>query len=184
MDKHQRRHIAKWEAKKAKDQRKFEEYMKRHAHEQALERIARAVAEWEPSPNDVFRKARELLSSWPRLRLINDERYEFMWTWRLLISKRCRVFLTEIEIEAEIAEERSWKEEDIVYRLAASISRHQSRVNTIREELLQKTDRLRAVQTCWLIKEELMMKVWHPRRVEHILETYGWEAYEKLLGVE
>jgi hypothetical protein len=28
----------------------------------------------------------------------------------------------------------------------------------------------------------LMAAVWHPRRVEHILDTYGWDAYENLLG--
>jgi len=27
-----------------------------------------------------------------------------------------------------------------------------------------------------------MAAVWHPRRVEHILDTYGWDAYENLLG--
>jgi hypothetical protein len=43
---------------------------------------------------------------------------------------------------------------------------------------------LRAICKCKTIKEELMAETWHPRRVERILETYGWDAYNNLLGEE
>lgn len=90
--------------------------------------------------------------------------------------------MSDMEIAAEIAEQKSQKREAQALQLAWKLSRHQSRITPIREELLQKTARLRAIQNCLLVKEELMMNVWHPRRMEHILETYGWEAYENLLG--
>jgi hypothetical protein len=58
-------------------------------------------------------------------------------------------------------------------------------VNAIREELIERTNRFRAIQTCrYGFKEELMMKAWHPDRVGKFLETYGWEAFDNLLGVE
>ncbi len=44
--------------------------------------------------------------------------------------------------------------------------------------------RWRAIHNCRAIKEDLMAAAWHPRRVEHILETYGWDAYNNLLGEE
>ena len=43
---------------------------------------------------------------------------------------------------------------------------------------------VRSVHRTKLLKEQLMMSVWHPQRVEKFLETYGWEAYDNLLGVE
>lgn len=58
------------------------------------------------------------------------------------------------------------------------------RLDTIRDEMAVVAHKFRTIHDCKAIKEELMMKVWHPRRVEHILETYGWEAYENLLGEE
>lgn len=30
------------------------------------------------------------------------------------------------------------------------------------------------------IKEELVAEVWHPRRLKHLLDTYGWDAVEAL----
>ena len=186
MNKHQRKQTARWEAKKAKDERKVEEHRRQHSYERTLEHIAQVVGEWEPCPSVVFAKARSLLKSMPgRYTVaINEEVVEFLNRYRLVTSKRCRLFLSELEIAAEIAEEKTWKQEVQAYQLLHTLFRHEQRVNAIREELLEKTTRLRTIQTCWLLKEELMMNVWHPRRVGYILETYGWEAYENLLGVE
>jgi hypothetical protein len=33
------------------------------------------------------------------------------------------------------------------------------------------------------IKEELMMKVWHPARVEKFLDTWGEDAFDNFAGV-
>ena len=189
MDKHQRKHIAKWEAKKAKDARKVEEDIKRHSYERALEHIAQVVGEWEPCPKEVFTNARnflkERLFQTARNTIIDDHRFLFFINqYHLMYSKRWRFSMSDMEIAAEIAEQKSQKREAQALQLAWKLSRYQSRINAFREELLQKTARLRTIQDCLLVKEELMMNVWHPRRMEHILETYGWEAYENLLGVE
>jgi hypothetical protein len=186
MEKHQRRYLAKWEAKKAKDQEKFEQERKQNAYQETLKRIDQIVREWEPSPNDVFAKARTLLENpayRPFLyRFIGDDRvFPFMHHYRLMCSKRLRLFMTSVEIIAEIAEEKSWKLESQALQLIPTLVRHQSRIDTIREELLEKATRLRAIQNCLLVKEELMMNVWHPRRIERILDMGGCELLDNLL---
>ena len=40
----------------------------------------------------------------------------------------------------------------------------------------------RTTERTAIIKEDLMAAAWHPRRIERLLETHGWEAYENLLG--
>lgn len=42
----------------------------------------------------------------------------------------------------------------------------------------------RTIHRVKTFKEELMMTAWRPRRMEHILDTYGWEVYDNLLGIE
>ena len=189
MEKQQRKQIAKWEAKKAKDQVKLEEERRRTSYQRTLERIHQVVREWEPCPNDVFAKAKALAET-PTFRPLwhpdDDRMIPFMHNYLLMCSKRIHMFssITSLEAAAEIAEGKSRKLGARVVELAYTLARHYSRVCAIQKELLVKTTRLRTIQNCRLIKEELMMNVWHPRRMEHILETYGWEVYENLLGVE
>jgi len=189
MEKHQRRHIAKWEAKKAKELAKAEEERKRTSYQRTLQHIDQVVREWEPSPNEVFAGAKALADMpmfqplWGRFEG-GPRMFLYLDGYRLMCSKRIQLSMTSLEVAAEIAEGKSWKLESQVLELARTLARHHSRVCAIQEELLEKTARLRTIQNCLLIKEELMMNVWHPRRMQHILETYGWEAYENLLGVE
>ena len=194
MEKQQRKQQAtkaKWEAKKAKEEEKLEQERRRTSYLQTMKRIDQIVREWEPSPNEVFAKARSLVltpSFRPQwYRFADDDRViSFMHNYRPMFAKRIHLFssITSLEAAAEIAEEKSWKLESRALQLVSTIARHQSRLDTLRKELLVKTTRLRVIQNCLLIKEELMTNVWHPRRVSHILETYGWEVYENLLGVE
>lgn len=191
MDKHDRKRLARWESKRGKEQLKFEEQLREHSYELALRRIKRVVDEWEPTHDLLFPRAMNLLSD-PGFHTLlrrnpdfsDGEITEFVRGYRWIGSRRHRFFVNEEEIASEIKEEKAWKKETRMFQLAVAMGRHQVRANAIREELLDKTTRLRAMQNCYLIKEELMMNVWHPRRVEHILTTYGWEAYENLLGEE
>lgn len=182
MDKYQRKHLARWEQKKAKDQRKFEDYMRQHSQETVRRKIEYAVQTYTPPQDIVFSRARTLASYLKNLQI------PIWWDvedgFHLIYSRRIQLFMTEMEIAAEIAERKVEKEKQQADRLAHTLLRHYHRVNTIREELTTKTNRLRAIQNCRAIKEELMANVWHPRRVEKFLETYGWEAYDNLLGVE
>jgi len=185
MDKYHRRALRKWEAKKAKDQLKLEEFTRLHSYQQAQATIDEAVEAYEPAPNAVFVQARALCSD-PYISTWNvNELLPLHWDgrWELMTSRRVRVFVSPLEIAAEIAERNHAKEQQYVWRLAHTLLCHRARANRIRDELLAKTTRFRAIYACRHgFKEELMMAVWHPRRVEKFLNTYGWEAYENLLG--
>ena len=203
MDKHQRKRLARWEQKKGKEQFKIEEYMKRHSYDQATANIKRAIQDYDPPPHAVFSQAR-LLASDVRFLTFFGRRFEqFQWLNRLWederedewmgefhfpgapLPRRHPYYLTDSEIASEIASGKASKEYREASDLAFTLHRHRQRVDTIRDELTVKTNRLRAIQTCrYGFKEELMMKVWHPDRVGKFLETYGWEAFDNLLGVE
>lgn len=187
MDKYQRRQIARWEQKKAKDHRKFQEQMVKHARQVAWEKVYKTVEEYNPPLSIIFPHARSYAPlagglAWdfedddlPRLVLgIRFDFYEHMFNPYV-----------DVNVEKEIESGIRRKNNASTIRLAVILSRHQQRVNIIREELVERTNRFRAIQTCrYGFKEELMMAAWHPRRLERILETYGWEAYDNLLGVE
>jgi hypothetical protein len=189
MDKHERRRLARWESKKGRDQLKCEELMRTYSHAYALHAIRRKVEEWEPPHDVLFRKAEEFHME-PRIRrlvrsmvlLSDDEISDHVMGFRANNSRRGGWLRTNEDIHREVEIEKTWKQDVRAYQLAVCLQRHRSRTRAIYEELLVKTDRLRAIQACKLLKEEIMMAAWHPRRVEHILTTYGWEAYENLLG--
>ncbi len=190
MDKYQRRAIRKWEDKKAKSQHKFDEYTRLHSYQHTQAVIDRAVEAYTPPGDVTFAKARVLSSNPYFVEMSRDIVLPHDWNryhmrYMLMSSSRVRLFRTDMDIAAEIAEQKQEKDVGAVNRLARVLLCHQARVNAMRHELLVKTTRLRAIQNCRNgFKEELMMAVWHPRRVEKLIETYGWEAYDNLLGVE
>lgn len=198
MDKHQRKRLSRWEQKKGREQFKIEEYLKRHSYDQASADIKRAIQRYDPPPQVVFSQARALASD-VRFLTFFGRRFEALERARLLLplwddewdefqfigDRRPRLYLTDSEIASEIAAGKASKEYRESSDLAFTLHRHRQRVDAIRDELTLKTTRLRAIQSCrYGFKEELMMKVWHPDRVGKFLETYGWEAFDNLLGVE
>lgn len=184
MDKHERKQLSRWETKKAKDQLRFEEYLRQHSHEMAWRKIEHAVQNYTPPQGIVFSRARALASTfesrWDRIPLWWDIEGGF----HMMYSRRIRLFVSDEEIAVEIAERKAEKQGRQTERVACALLRHKYRVNAIREELLVKTNRLRAIQNCRNgFKEELMMKVWHPSRVMKFIETYGEDAFDNLIGV-
>ena len=89
-----------------------------------------------------------------------------------------------IHVKRSIESFKTQMDKDALRQWAPSFFRTTERTARFRDELLGVYPRWRAVLNCKAIKEELMMEAWHPRRVEHILTTYGWEAYDNLLGLE
>ena len=190
MDKYQRRQIARWEQKKAKDQAKLKEQLRLQSYQRNQEIINQAVKAYEPPGDVMFTKARALCSD-PRYLSLGAGHTILPLHWdvdnwyTILMSRRIRLFGSPLEVAAEIMEQKREKDQRYVWKMAHTLLCYRARVNLIRDELLVKTTRLRAIQACrYGFKEELMMAAWHPRRLERILETYGWEAYDNLLGVE
>jgi hypothetical protein len=87
-----------------------------------------------------------------------------------------------IDVRRSIEKLKNKMDIDALLHYAPPFFRAIERTATIRDELVSAYPRWRAVLNCKHLKEEIMMAAWHPRRVEHILTTYGWEAYENLLG--
>jgi hypothetical protein len=195
MDKHQRKQLARWEQKKAKDERKFQAKLIQHTRQNDWLKVETFIREYEPPMSVLFPLARKFAEEEEEIPAFMSERTLFllelwdapMWDVPLMPGMRSRVpvYTQDINVSEEIAARKQRRDEIHAMLLAYTLRRHQTRVDAIREELLVKTTRIRAIQTCRHgFKEELMMAVWHPRRVERILETYGWEALDNLLGVE
>lgn len=87
-----------------------------------------------------------------------------------------------IDVPKTIDAIRDHKDEQLRRTYMRGIMRSALRLDLLREELAVAVHRSRTIHNCKAIKEELMAAVWHPRRVERILETHGWAAYENLLG--
>lgn len=104
-------------------------------------------------------------------------RVAYVWNERVL-GKRT------INVKRSIENFKTQMDKDALVRWAPSFFRTTERTALIRDELLGVYPRWRAILNCKALKEEIMMAAWHPRRVEHILTTYGWEAYDNLLGLE
>lgn len=89
-----------------------------------------------------------------------------------------------IRVKESLKEFQHQMDVEFIQEHGPSFLRTTERTALFRVELEVAARQSRGVQNCKAIKEELMAAVWHPRRVEHILDKYGWDAYENLLGEE
>jgi len=89
-----------------------------------------------------------------------------------------------IRVKESLKEFQHQMDIEFIQEHGPSFLRTTERTALFRVELEVAARQSRGVQNCKAIKEELMAAVWHPRRVEHILDKYGWDAYENLLGEE
>ena len=203
MDKHQRKYLARWETNKARRQAKFEEKMRNREFDATVDSLEAYSASYEPDMTEFLKTALPILDI-PRaasmFRYITlqsygypqwlfrpgatlRERYtDIMW-WRNIKFDE-RKLERVIDVEASKAAIRRAKTDAVFIHEIERLQRQVERTEIIKEELLDVAHKFRTIATCKHIKEELMMAAWHPRRVERILDLYGWEAYENLLGVE
>lgn len=124
---------------------------------------------------------------------------DFGWLYHTMNSRRCylgrrfteydrfivhddRRLDRRIDVTKTIDAIRDHKDNQLRRTYMRGIMRSALRLDLIREELDVATRKSRAIHDCKAIKEELMAAVWHPRRVEHILDNYGWDAYNNLIG--
>lgn len=211
MDKHQRKQLSRWEQKKAKDDRKFREYLAKSEEErerEVAERkrqrdwdfVSRVVRAYVPTHSEIFARALRFLKEEPdmiarlsqsiwSLRDDNDEvrDYRHRILMRVMMWGPFGDFTDygPVDIPEEIVAGRKEKLSSRGMQFATTLYRHMARLDIVRDELRLRAQRNRAVQDCRLVwKEEFMMKAWHPDRVGKFLETYGWEAFDNLLGVE
>jgi hypothetical protein len=190
MDKHQRKQLARWEGKKAKSEQQFQERMTQVLRHNAWVEVDRAIEAYDPPLAAIFPLARMYM---PDMRGGFWELPIEFWPWRFRypghwvdLDRQGRILYDkDVRVEDEIKIGKQRKNEATAYNLAETLRRHQRRLDIVREELMVQVHRFRAIQACrYGFKEELMQVAWHPSRVGRILETYGWEALDNLLGVE
>jgi hypothetical protein len=105
---------------------------------------------------------------------------EFFWGQKL--DYVYDPFHQRIDIKASLKKFQRLRDAEFIREIGPSFFRTTERTALFRGELERASRRWRAIHNCKAIKEDLMAAVWHPRRVERLLETHGWEAYENLLG--
>jgi hypothetical protein len=211
MDKHQRKQLARWETKKAKDAQKFEEKMRQQFDDDARDTIEKFAKTYTPDPTKVLdgmtKEGIKLLAELDEVRFYPRSTRYFLaemllfgeravgwnpimsshgyWSeYRRLYQYKDNVLQERIDVPKSIQAVREYKDTNVRMEHLRKFMSSLRRLNDIRDELAVATHKFRTIQNCRIIKEELMMNVWHPRRVEHILETYGWEVLDNLLGVE
>lgn len=87
-----------------------------------------------------------------------------------------------IDVPKTIDAIRDHKDNQLRKIYMREIMRSALRLDPIREELAVAAHKSRTIHNCKAIKEDLMAAAWHPQRIERLLETHGWEAYDNLLG--
>ncbi len=85
--------------------------------------------------------------------------------------------------DERIARIRRWRTEEAGLEYAITLCRHIAHAKSIRDELQQEVRRREAIRACRRMKEELYMNVYHPRRIERLLEVGGWEALDNFAGL-
>jgi hypothetical protein len=207
MDKHQRKNIGRWEAKKAKDAEKFEQKMRQQFDDDARDTIEKFAKTYTPDPTKVLdgmtKEGINLLAELDEVRFYPRSTRSFLAEmllfgegaggWYPILSShgywslyqyKDNVLQQRIDVPKSIEAVREYKDNKVRREHLRNFMSSVRRLNHIRDELAVATHKFRTIQNCQIIKEELMMNVWHPRRVEYILETYGWEVLDNLLGVE
>lgn len=79
--------------------------------------------------------------------------------------------------------QKSDRDDLYVRRNAHECIRTMQRTAQIKSELLAVYPRMQSILRCHTIKEELYQIVYHPRRIERLLEIGGWEALENFAGL-
>lgn len=90
---------------------------------------------------------------------------------------------TNSDVKREIARLQAERDDTYIARHAQECIRTLKRTAQIKSELLAAYPRMQAILACRRIKEELYMNVYHPRRIERLLEVGGWDALENFAGL-
>ena len=178
MNKYERKRIAKWEMQKAKRQEAFERALRKQNQEDDLAFLSDIAHTYQP---DMSNSVTDMLSThMPPPPPPPAMWHSYGWFW-LIKTDNTKLQYT-IDVPASVEAIKQWVYYNALMNIATGFYRTLNRTRLIKEELEFKVRKFRAILNCKIFKEELMMNVWHPRRVDHILNAYGWSAWENLLG--
>lgn len=183
MDKRQRKALSKWENKKQKDNERLERLVRKQFQEDAYEQIAKFSATYKTDLSMVFSSMKDITFTFNLgyHRYVPIFYHGGMWDIVFDDHKLERV----VNVEKSIAKVKQRIDGETFLEYAYNFNSQRERTAVVRDELIEKADKFRAIRNCRDgFKEELMMAVWHPRKVQRILETYGWDVLENLMGVD
>lgn len=176
MDKHARKRTAKWEMKKAKECKKLEEAIQKQIKEDAYEQVRKFAETYEADPGDAINTVLRQYAEWGQLFIPPVPPFimplRINWIRYVIFKEDSLQHM--IDVPASIERIRSVADNMMTAHYVDEMDRHFERNFKIQDELLETVRGLETVRKCRAIKEELMMRVWHPSRVERLLETYGW----------
>ena len=178
MDNRQRKDLVKWELKKTKKRERLERKTQKNFNRDAIEEVHAFAQTYEPNRTDF-----SIRKMGYRVFHVGSRMRGFVWDRYLPIQYNERKLERAVDILASIAAVKSMKDETAMMEFSEEICRHYERTLCVKSELLASAYKFRAIQNCKNgFKEELMMNVWHPRRVERILEIGGWDLLDNLMG--
>ena len=139
------------------------------------EKVNAFVNAYSPGEHGILNTLKRIYDNY-LLGLQKIEEGDTYYLWQMFADYDCEPYI-------DYSEDYYVRDEDGFILVEPSIERAK---DFLEDEYLRTVQAgfVRTVHKTKLLKEELMMNVWHPQRVEKFLETYGWEAYDNLLGVE
>jgi len=148
-----------------------------------------------PCPSAFIKRLRDLQESVLRdFFLASQENRLWMPDWTPPSEKEAwlRDFIWDIDIfgtpqkvnvEKTIAHQKRQADNAYIRLHSTSFYRTTGRTAYLRDELFAGAEKMRTVRRCHQIKEELCANVYHPRRIEKLLETGGWEVLDNFAGL-
>lgn len=115
---------------------------------------------------------------------IGDGLEYYIWQKRRAADYVYDPFHQRIDVKASLKKFQRMRDAELIHDIGPSFFRTTERTALFRGELEAAFPKWRTILNCKHIKEELMAAVWSPRRMEKLLMTHGWAAYDNLLGEE
>lgn len=115
---------------------------------------------------------------------IGDGLEYYIWQKKRAADYVYDPFHQRIDVKASLKKFQRMRDAEFIREIGPSFFRTTERTALFRGELEAAIPKWRTILNCKHIKEELMAAVWSPRRMEKLLMTHGWAAYDNLLGEE
>jgi hypothetical protein len=122
---------------------------------------------WDPVPT----------RSGVRTDFMNYPLWEYVW------DRNALGIATRVNLPKTVDHFKQLVDDRYIWNHMLEFRRTMKRTKQIQEDLHSAHHRMQTILACHRIKEELYMDVYHPRRIEKLLETGGWEALENFAGL-
>ncbi len=204
MDKYQRRMLRKMD----EDHGRICDHMEDRCTLRRERQYIRAkMKAYTPCPQNLIQELKRLndIGQWgdrfpPEFAEFADEPSHFLWDpaptrsgirndflaypiWEYVWERNALGVATRVNLPKTVDRFKQLADDRYIWNQMPEFRRTMKRTKQIRDELLVAYPRMQSILACHRIKEELYMNVYHPRRIEKLLEVGGWEALENFAGL-